>query len=219
MLNCSLHDSSIFTWICACCLCRVTQVCGQICAHKYLHSSACASKRTSVCTQVRAQVRARVRAGVCARQLGGPVTHLWVLGDWISPGISTLGQPLPTVCYKFEGARTVSTTLSTVSTTFSTTVSTTILMLRVLFTVLHPPPPPSTSISKNGHIRSAISSILVADTDLFLTVHISYQSDDDTLFLFATHLHYRGDFLRSRPNKKNDGKSKYHSNKSFDLWL
>ena len=27
----------------------------------------------------------------------------------------------------------------------------------------------------------------------------------------------RGDFLRSRPNKKNDGKSKYHSNKSFDL--
>ena len=27
----------------------------------------------------------------------------------------------------------------------------------------------------------------------------------------------RGDFLRSRPNKKNDGKSKYHSNKSCDL--
>ena len=25
-----------------------------------------------------------------------------------------------------------------------------------------------------------------------------------------------GDFLRSRPNKKNDGKSKHHSNKSFD---
>ena len=149
-----------------------------------------------MCTQVRAQVRARVRAGVCARQLGGPVTHPWVLGDWISPGISTLGQPLPTVCYKFEGARTVSTTLSTVSTTlstvsttFSTTVSTTILMLRVLFTVLHPPPP-STSISKNGHIRSAISSTLLADTDLFLTAHISYQSDGNTLFLFATHLHY-----------------------------
>ena len=155
-----------------------------------MRTSVCTSMLTSVCTQVRAQVRARVRAGVCARQLGGPVTHLWVLGDWISPGISTLGQPLPTVCYKFEGARTVSTTLSTVSTTFSTTVSTTILMLRVLFTVLHPPPPPSTSISKNGHIRSAISSILVADTDLFLTVHISYQSDDDTLFLFATHLHF-----------------------------
>ena len=116
---------------------------------RYVHRRACASMRTSVCTsmltsvctQVRAQVRARVRAGVCARQLGGPVTHLWVLGDWISPGISTLGQPLPTVCYKFEGARTVSTTLSTVSTTFSTTVSTTILMLRVLFTVLHPPTP------------------------------------------------------------------------------
>ena len=68
--------------------------------------------RTSVCTQVHAQVRAqvcaqvraRVRAGVCARQLGGPVTHLWVLGDWISPGISTLGQPLLTVCYKGAGA-------------------------------------------------------------------------------------------------------------------
>ena len=147
-----------------------------------MRTSVCTSMLTSVCTQVRAQVRARVRAGVCARRLGGPVTHLWVLGDWISPGISTLGQPLPTVCYKFEGARTVSTTLSTVSTTlstvsttFSTTVSTTILMLRVLFTVLHPPPPPSTSISKNGHIRSTISSILVADTDLFLTLHISYQ--------------------------------------------
>ena len=136
-----------------------------ICVHKYVHRSACASMRTSVCTQVRAQVRARVRAGVCARQLGGPVTHLWVLGDWISPGISTLGQPLLTVCYKFEGARTVSTTLGTVSTTlstsvstnlstsvnttfsttasttFSTTGSTTILMLRVLFTVLHPAPP------------------------------------------------------------------------------
>ena len=27
----------------------------------------------------------------------------------------------------------------------------------------------------------------------------------------------RGDFLRSGPNKKNDGKSKYYSNKSFDL--
>ena len=51
-------------------------------------------------------------------------------------------------------------------------------------------PPPSTSISKNGHIRSAISSTLLADTDLFLTAHISYQSDGNTLFLFATHLHY-----------------------------
>ena len=140
-----------------------------------------------MCTQVRAQVRARVRAGVCARQLGGPVTHLWVLGDWISPGISTLGQPLPTVCYKFEGARTVSTTLSTVSTTFSTTVSTTILMLRFLFTVLHPPPLLPRYLRM---VTSDLPSNLLADTDLFLTVHICYQSDNNTLFLFATHLHY-----------------------------
>ena len=40
-------------------------------------------------------------------------------------------------------------------------------------------------------------------------------------FYKKTHLvkRTRGDFLRSRPNKKNDGKSKYHSNKSCDLWL
>ena len=36
---------------------------------------------------------------------------------------------------------------------------------------------------------------------------------------FSNPEHCWGDFLRSRPNKKNDGKSKYHSNKSFDLWL
>ena len=37
------------------------------------------------------------------------------------------------------------------------------------------------------------------------------------LFSFAIESYLWGDFLRSRPNKKNDGKYKYHSNKSFDL--
>jgi len=35
--------------------------------------------------------------------------------------------------------------------------------------------------------------------------------------MWSSDKYKRGDFLRSRPNKKNDGKSKYHSNKSFDL--
>ena len=159
--------------------------------HKYVHRSACASMRTSTCTSTRASTcgsmcTAAWRAGhspVGIRRLDLPghldprtTTADGVLQIW---GGSHCEYYLEYCEYYFEYCEYYFQyhceyhNLDAEGPLHCAT-----------------PPPPSTSISKNGHIRSAISSILVADTDLFLTVHISYQSDGNTLFLFATHLHY-----------------------------